>query len=140
MKDKYLPIGTVVKVDEVNSELMIKGYLPIPNEDQTKIYDYSAVIFPLGEYDSNQVIVFNHSNIKEIIYMGYEGDSFTNFLPDLIAAAEECPLKVVDVKSANNESLVIQPKAIVNPVDELSEVPISPLENLAVDYSDIETL
>lgn len=139
MKEKYLPIGTVVKLDEIDMKLMIKGYLPIPNEDQTKIYDYSAVMFPVGEYDSNQVIVFNHSNIKEIVHMGCEDESFQEFLPDLIQAANESPLKVVDVPSKSSEPAVIQPQP-VSPADDLSEVSISPLSGLVVDYSNIETL
>ncbi len=46
MRDKYLPIGTVVGLKGASKKLMIIGYLPVTSENQ--IFDYTACTYPEG--------------------------------------------------------------------------------------------
>ena len=76
MEDKYLPIGTVVLLKEAKKEIMITGYLPIPNGEEEIMYDYSACLYPEGIISSDQVIVFNHEQIEKIYYKGFESEQY----------------------------------------------------------------
>ena len=69
--DKFLPIGTVVSTKKGKEKLMIIGFLTSDGENQSRIYDYSACVFPLGVYTNEATLVFDHSDIKEIYYIGY---------------------------------------------------------------------
>lgn len=76
MKEKYLPIGTVVTVPNVAKKVMITGYYAIEYQNAVKIYDYEGCVYPEGSLAKNSVIAFNHSDITNVDYMGYEGESF----------------------------------------------------------------
>lgn len=71
MKDKLLPLGTIVRVKKT-AILMVVGY-GMQNTIDKKIYDYSAVAFPMG-LDVNEIKLFNKSDIDEIIFIGYQTD------------------------------------------------------------------
>ena len=82
MKERFLPIGTVVLLKGGKKEIMITSYCIFPNNVQIKngqeikpekkIYEYGACIYPEGILDSNTICAFNHEQIEKICYMGYE--------------------------------------------------------------------
>ena len=41
MKEKYLPVGTVVLLQNGTKRVMINGFCSIDSEEPTKIYDYA---------------------------------------------------------------------------------------------------
>lgn len=83
MTEKYLPIGTVVMLQNGRKELMITGYLVSEEGKESVVYDYSGCLYPEGIISSNQNAVFNHSQIKEVIFTGFAGDQFKAFLEKL---------------------------------------------------------
>ena len=82
MKERFLPIGTVVLLKGGKKEIMITSYCIFPNDVQIKngqeikpekkIYEYGACIYPEGILDSNMVCAFDHNQIEKICHMGYE--------------------------------------------------------------------
>lgn len=80
MEAKYLPIGSVVLLEGGTKKVMITGFLPMqsdsPNE---KIYDYSGCLFPEGLLSSDQTAVFDHSQIKEICFIGFKNEESISF-------------------------------------------------------------
>ena len=82
IKDKYLPIGTVVLLKGGKKELMIVGYCIIPTAgemygkegkikvDGLKIFDYGAYFYPEGVSGHNDIFTFNHDQIEKVYYMG----------------------------------------------------------------------
>lgn len=72
-KEKYLPIGSVVKLNKTKKKLMVIGYL-VKNEG--KIYDYIACLFPEGILSLKDVLLFNHEDIKEIYYLGHRTEKY----------------------------------------------------------------
>ena len=82
MKERFLPIGTVVLLKGGKKEIMITSDCIFPNNVQIKngqeikpekkIYEYGACIYPEGILDSNTICAFNHDQIDKICYMGYE--------------------------------------------------------------------
>lgn len=73
MKEKYLPIGTVVTLKNAKKRIMIIGYCPVDNENK-QMYDYSACIYPEGLIDSNKILLFNHNQIDQISFEGLQDD------------------------------------------------------------------
>lgn len=81
MKEKYLPIGTVVLLKDATKRVMITGYFPMDEENQ--VYDYNACLYPEGVLVATKSLAFNHNQIKEIIYMGFEDEETKKFNEEL---------------------------------------------------------
>ena len=79
MEERFLPIGTVVRLKGATKRLMIIGFCAIAKEDQAKVYDYSACMFPEGLLSSDQTAVFNHDQIEKVFYMGLVDDEEKEF-------------------------------------------------------------
>ena len=95
MKEKYLPIGTVVTLKEGTKKIMIIGFCPI--NDKKEMFDYTGCPFPEGIIAPDKVVAFNHTSIKEIFHMGIENDEtikFNNVLYELVKNMEN----IKDVK------------------------------------------
>ena len=91
MKDKYLPIGTVVKLKGGEKNLMITSYLIfsiVQKTKEKKIFDYGACPFPEGIIESTHGIGFNHNEIEKIVHLGLINDEQKKF-NDLINKSAE---------------------------------------------------
>ena len=74
--NNYLPVGTIIRIEGCEEKIMIAGY---KIGDGTNTYDYSGIIYPVGLIKKNEVMMFNKSEIIDIIFTGYEGEEFLNF-------------------------------------------------------------
>lgn len=79
MNDKYLPIGSIVLLNNGTKKLMITGFCVAANNDQSKIFDYSGCLYPEGMLSSNEVALFNHEQIKQIYAIGFSDEEEKNF-------------------------------------------------------------
>ena len=77
MKEKYLPIGTIVMLNGGTKRVMIIGYCPM-TEDK-KMFDYSSCTYPEGVISSDKTLAFNHDQIVKIEQMGLEDQEYTEF-------------------------------------------------------------
>lgn len=75
MKEKYLPIGTVVTLKNATKKLMIIGYCPV-EKTNNQMYDYSACLYPEGVIDSNKMLLFNHDQVATIHFEGYTSNEY----------------------------------------------------------------
>lgn len=75
MISKYLPIGSVVLLKNAKKRLMIIGLFQKVN-DGDKIYDYTSCVYPVGMYDSNKLISFNHDDIEIVYAYGFMDDEY----------------------------------------------------------------
>lgn len=98
IKDKYLPIGTVVMLKGASKKLMITGYCAVPGNNQSIMFDYAGCMFPEGFLSSSQTALFNHSQIEQVFYSGYENEEeqvFNEKILDMIQAIKDInPIKV----------------------------------------------
>lgn len=76
MKEKYLPIGTVVLLKDATKRLMITGYCSSQPESPNVVYDYVGCLFPEGNLGGDEVALFNHDQIGTIPHMGLVDDEF----------------------------------------------------------------
>jgi len=76
---ELLPIGSVVLLNNGKKRLMIFG---IGQTDLTnkKSYDYIGVMYPEGNMGEGTQFLFNHSDIKEVFFKGFEDEERSKFI------------------------------------------------------------
>ena len=73
--EKFLPLGTVVRLKNATKRVMITGFCAIANGDsEKKVWDYSGCLYPEGFIDSLKTCLFNHDQIEEISHLGLADD------------------------------------------------------------------
>ena len=75
IKEKYLPIGTVVTLKGATKRVMISGFCALDNSNKDKIWDYSGCMYPEGFINSNQICLFDHDQIEKIYHIGLSNDA-----------------------------------------------------------------
>ena len=89
MYDYLLPIGSVVLLRDGVKKLMIIGIKPVKEDDPDRVYDYIGVVYPEGFIGNEYNFLFDHDNITDVVFRGYENPErkeFIEFLTDAEAA------------------------------------------------------
>lgn len=77
------PNGTIVLLEGGNKKLMIYGRKQLVTENEGeesgKQYDYIGVPYPEGYISPEYTYVFNHSDIVEVVFRGFENEEEENF-------------------------------------------------------------
>ena len=84
----FLPVGTVVLLENATKKLMVVGYLPREN-GKKETYDYSSVLFPEGLIDSRRIIMFNNNQVKEICHESLMDEEVKRVLGQVLQVKEE---------------------------------------------------
>lgn len=72
---RLLPIGTVLKLNpEEKEKIMIIGRLVRKNEEDLDIWDYCACIAPMGIIGGENLIFFNHEQVKQLLFIGFQDE------------------------------------------------------------------
>lgn len=74
MEARFLPIGTVVLLEGATKPIMITGFCAVTKDMPDKTFDYRGCPWPEGVLESSGVALFDHSQIKEILHMGFKND------------------------------------------------------------------
>ncbi|MFD1068252.1 DUF4176 domain-containing protein [Oceanobacillus locisalsi] len=90
--ESLLPNGTVVLLKGGNKRLMIYGRKQLVTEEEVEdiqnaededteqpMYDYIGVPYPEGYISQEYTYVFNHSDIIDIVFRGYEDEEEEEF-------------------------------------------------------------
>lgn len=85
----YLPIGSVVLLNEGNKRLMIFGIIQSEADNPSVEYDYIGVPYPEGNMGDEHQYLFYHKDIKEIYFKGYEDIERQVFIGNLIEYYDE---------------------------------------------------
>ena len=91
MKD-ILPVGSVVSIRFSKEKYMIIGFCTI-DEETKKIYDYSAVRYPIGFESLNNINMFNKEVIKKIYHFGFFNDEHKEYEKKIKEALENKKMK-----------------------------------------------
>ena len=86
--NELLPIGSIVLLEGAEKKLMIFGVGQTQLEGN-KDFDYIGVAYPEGNMGEGSQFLFNHSDIEEIVFRGYEDEERDNFLEMLNSYFEE---------------------------------------------------
>lgn len=78
--ERFLPIGTVVTLNNGTKKVMIYTYCVYPTDKvyskgqevprKKEMYEYGGCLYPEGMVDPSLVCAFNHSDIKKINHLG----------------------------------------------------------------------
>ena len=77
--EKYLPIGSVVLLENGTKRVMITGFAIKAKEMPSKIFDYVGCLYPEGIVSTDKNLVFDHSQIKQIYAIGYSDEEEKKF-------------------------------------------------------------
>ncbi len=83
MKEKYLPIGTVVLLKGGSHKVMINGYCAVAEDRKDKVFDYRGCPYPEGIMETNGVALFDIDQIDKVCYMGFRNDESLDFIDKL---------------------------------------------------------
>lgn len=85
MFSELLPIGSVVTLEGGVKKVMITGIKPVKETEPDVVYDYIGVPYPEGYLSSAYQVLFDHSDINDVVFMGYsnpERERFIAFLQE----------------------------------------------------------
>ncbi len=77
-----LPIGSVVLLKDATKKIMIFG-VKQTDADTDEEYDYIGVMYPEGNVGGETQILFQHEDIQEIFFRGYEDEEREEFINNL---------------------------------------------------------
>lgn len=105
MKEKFLPIGTVVLLKNATKRLMITGYCSLVDANSSRIYDYVGSVFPEGNFAGDDVALFDHDQIEVISHMGLDDDEYKSFNTNLINIVNKELSDVSQEQTVSNEPI-----------------------------------
>ena len=76
MEQKFLPIGTVCKINKSNKKVMIIGYCVNEFNGDLIVKDYCGCVYPEGILLPNQLVLFNHEEIQSVNFVGFKTDEY----------------------------------------------------------------
>lgn len=71
MNSELLPLGTVVKVKNVEKKAFIVGFLGKDSAAPEKTYDYICYTYPEGFMNRDFTIMLNREDVESVCYNGY---------------------------------------------------------------------
>ncbi|MCL2016889.1 MAG: DUF4176 domain-containing protein [Defluviitaleaceae bacterium] len=82
---ELLPIGSIVLLKEGIKRLMIFGIkqTDVLEDGTANDYDYVGVLYPEGNVGKEYQFLFNHENIAEVIFRGFEDTERDDFISTL---------------------------------------------------------
>jgi hypothetical protein len=103
IKPKFLPVGTVVLLENGSKRVMINGFCTMDANKPDKIYDYSGVLFPEGSLSSDQTLLFDHSQIVRVDHYGLEDQEEKDFKVKLVQIAAAAEASAASQMAARNQ-------------------------------------
>ena len=88
-----LPLGSVVKLEEVEPYIMICGRILCTQSDD-RIYDYVGCLYPEGMGKSDELVFFDRDAIEELYFIGFQDEYEMTYRTEILDQLGE--LKVQD--------------------------------------------
>lgn len=90
--ERLLPLGSVLKLKNSPSIIMIVGYFAVDQESK-KMKQYIGVSYPLGLSEKLKYIIFNQGSIEITIHEGYEDEKVIENNKKLVELANNYEMK-----------------------------------------------
>lgn len=75
---EYLPLGSIVLLENGEKRIMIYGRRQKAVKTG-QVFDYVACLYPEGNISEEYTYLFNHADIKEVIFKGYSDEDEEQF-------------------------------------------------------------
>lgn len=79
---RLLPIGSIVTLNGAKKRVMICGVCVADKSGVT--YDYLAVLYPEGWIGHGRSVMFQHEDVKEVHFRGFEDEERYEFMDALV--------------------------------------------------------
>ena len=77
---RLLPIGSVIMLDlEKKEKIMIIGRLVRKSDEEDTVWDYCGCLAPYGLQTPEQFRVFNHDEIRRLLFIGFQDEEELNY-------------------------------------------------------------
>lgn len=86
---ELLPIGSVVLLKKGLKKVMIIGILQQTSEVRDKVFDYVAVLYPEGYINEELKFLFDHEDINDVIFRGYENPERDELIASIDKSADK---------------------------------------------------
>jgi len=80
---ELLPIGSVVLLNGGEKRIMVYGVKQSDDSKPGEEFDYIGVMYPEGNIGTQYQFLFNHNDINNVIFRGFEDDERVTFLSKL---------------------------------------------------------
>ena len=81
--EELLPIGSIVLLKDGEKRLMICGVKQTNEGGKGKEFDYLGVLYPEGYIGDEFQYLFDHSDIDQVFFRGYEDEERGTFIARL---------------------------------------------------------
>lgn len=95
MFKELLPIGSVVILRGGFKKLMITGIKVAIEENPSMFYDYIGVFYPEGFIGEKSNFLFNHGDINDVVFVGYNNPERESFLQYMEEEYQKDEYKVI---------------------------------------------
>lgn len=92
MVRNLLPIGSIVLLKESEKRLMICGRIQAKDNDE-KIYDYSACMYPEGIIDPGNMYFFDNDAIERVYFIGFQDVEEFQYSENVLDALGELEIR-----------------------------------------------
>jgi hypothetical protein len=92
---KYLPIGSVVLLENGSKRIMIYGRKQIQVGTETE-WDYIGCLYPEGNINEEYMYLFNHEQIDKVFFMGYQDEEENEFLEKYLMSQDGQAVEIKD--------------------------------------------
>ena len=90
MEEGLLPAGSIVLLKDSTKKVMILGFLQqIAEAEEPVYYDYCGCLFPEGYISPDEIYLFDHDQIDQIYFVGYQDEEQQDFSQRILAYLEE---------------------------------------------------
>ncbi|WP_106768273.1 DUF4176 domain-containing protein [Paenibacillus faecalis] len=79
MSQRLLPNGSIVILKEGKKKLVIYGRKQILALEEPQMFDYLACPYPEGYVSPEFAYLFNHEDIQDIVFIGYQDEDEEQF-------------------------------------------------------------
>jgi hypothetical protein len=86
--EKYLPIGTVVLLEQGTKEVMIYGRKQRDTATGL-LYDYVGCLYPEGNISKEYTFLFNHNRVATVVFTGYNSEENIELTKTLLDGESE---------------------------------------------------
>lgn len=102
--EKYLPLGTVVKLKTGTKKLMVTGFCMYDDQHGHTLYDYCGCLYPEGMLSNKEAHLFNHEDIEEVVHMGVSDEEEKQFKINLTSM-----IQIIENVNPNEPSVTFEP-------------------------------
>ncbi|MBO5460391.1 MAG: DUF4176 domain-containing protein [Ruminococcus sp.] len=82
-KVEFLPLGSIVKLrGSIRKAIIVSRGLLTVIDNRALYFDYGGALYPEGIV-GDQILYFNHQDIEEVVFRGYENEENTEMVKHL---------------------------------------------------------